>query len=74
MTYDPVPVGSIDSPGPDGSPTTQQQQAELIATLKEAGVKPGSHDASVATWLTTTWEWNTVATIASWIKRANQTL
>lgn len=35
-------------------------------------MKPGSHDASVATWLTTTWEWDTVATIASWIKRANQ--
>jgi hypothetical protein len=72
VTYDPIPVGPIDAPGPAGTATAKQQQVELISALEEAGVQPGAHDASVATWLATTWEWSTVATIASWIKRANR--
>ncbi|MET8536930.1 hypothetical protein ABZV67_35200 [Streptomyces sp. NPDC005065] len=40
-----------------------------MATLADAGVELGSHDQRIAEWLAG-WEWSTVATIASWVKRA----
>lgn len=44
----------------------------LLDELAAAGVELGSEDRHVAAWLAN-WEYGTVVTIASWIKRAHAT-
>jgi hypothetical protein len=68
MSYDPIPTGPIDRPGPKGFASSEQAYTELMAVLREAGIELGDHDIRIADWLSH-WEWSTVATVASWIKR-----
>jgi hypothetical protein len=68
---DPIPDGPIDRPGPLGVPGEDRARDELLAVLAAAGVELGEYDERIAAWLAG-WEWSTVATVASWIKRANR--
>ncbi|WP_328982221.1 hypothetical protein OG258_34515 [Streptomyces mirabilis] len=47
------------------------QRAVLLAELEAAGVELGSYDLRIVDWLAG-WDWPTVATIASLIRRAHR--
>jgi hypothetical protein len=64
-----IPTGPIDTE-PLGVRPDTDQIAALIDTLTAAGVDLGEYDERIVAWLAR-WEWGTVATIASWIKRAS---
>lgn len=65
-----VPAGPVDD-RPRGVPSDAEQRAALLAVLAEAGVELGEHDRRIVEWLAG-WEWSTVATVASWVRRAGQ--
>lgn len=66
-----IPTGPIDRE-PLGFPSTEESEQALRQALADAGVELGEHDERIVRWLQT-WEWSTVATIASWVQRAAQT-
>ncbi|MEU8623302.1 hypothetical protein [Streptomyces sp. NPDC048669] len=74
MTADPpaIPSSPIESE-PAGYCSNAEQHAILRDTLHAAGVELGAYDRSIVDWLTVSpgWEWATVATIASWVKRGS---
>ncbi|MFS8198817.1 hypothetical protein ACLVWQ_09015 [Streptomyces sp. CWNU-52B] len=57
-----APYGFVEDPG---------QRAALLAELKAAGVELGTYDLRIVDWLAG-WDWPTVATIASLIRRAHR--
>lgn len=63
-----IPAGPIESE-PVGFRPSEEQEAVLRDALLAAGVELGAYDDRIVRWLVG-WEWSTVATIASWIKRA----
>jgi hypothetical protein len=65
MTHEP-PAGPADDWARHG-----RQLTELLAALTEAGIDPDGRDVQVVD-LLAGWEPATVATVASWIKRANR--
>lgn len=65
---DPVPSGPVERE-PHGFRPTEERRAALLAELEAAGVELGAYDRRIADWLAG-WEWSTVATVASWVKRA----
>jgi len=69
MTEYEIPTGPIEAE-PIGVRADTDQIAALVDTLAEAGVELGEYDERIVAWLAR-WEWGTVATIASWIKRAS---
>ncbi|MFJ4051756.1 hypothetical protein ACIP29_37505 [Streptomyces coelicoflavus] len=71
MQIDPVPTGPVQTE-PSGFVTSADQHEQLLAVLADAGVELGDYDQRIIDWLTRSpgWEWSTVATIASWVKRA----
>ncbi|MCX5115512.1 hypothetical protein OOK13_45330 [Streptomyces sp. NBC_00378] len=71
MTIDPVPTGSVNTE-PRGFVSGPDQHEQLLAVLADAGVELGDYDHRIIDWLTTSpgYEWSTIATIASWVKRA----
>lgn len=71
MTTDRVPAGPLDTEPPAFVPGPEQQRL-LLEVLADAGVELGDYDRRIIEWLTLSpgWEWGTVATIASWVKRA----
>lgn len=71
MTTDRVPSEPLTTEPTEFVPAAEQRE-QLLATLAAAGVELGDHDRLIVEWLTTSpgWEWSTVATIASWVKRA----
>jgi hypothetical protein len=68
MAYPPVPEGPITVP-PSGYLPEAEQLAVLLDAL--AGVELGAWDESILEWLAG-WDWPTVATVASLIKRARR--
>jgi len=68
-TTDRVPAGPLDTEPLDAP---ADQHAALLATLADAGVELGEHDRRIVEWLAASpgMGWGTVATIASWVKRA----
>lgn len=72
MIIDPVPTGPVQTE-PRGFVSALDQQEQLLAVLAEAGVELGEYDHRIAEWLTRSpgQDWGTVATIASWVKRAS---
>ncbi|MGW1848594.1 hypothetical protein [Streptomyces sp. NPDC001966] len=68
MTADPVPTGPVET-SPRGYVDDAEQRAQLLAVLADAGIELGAYDQRIVDWLGG-WEWSTVATIASWVKRA----
>lgn len=68
MAIDPVPTEPVND-RPRGFIPGPGQLEQLLATLADAGLKLGTHDQRIAEWVAG-WEWSTVATIASWVKRA----
>lgn len=68
MTTDPVRAGPVND-RPRGFVPDPEQLQQLLAVLTDAGVELGTHDQRIAEWVAG-WEWSTVATIASWVKRA----
>ncbi|MFJ4843701.1 hypothetical protein [Streptomyces sp. NPDC088746] len=71
MLIDPVPNGPVQRE-PRGFVSAPDQQNQLLAVLADAGVELGEYDHRIVEWMTLSpgWEWGTVATIASWVKRA----
>jgi hypothetical protein len=71
MQTDPVPAGPVETE-PRGFVGSVEQHALLLAELRAAGVELGEYDRRIVEWLTLSpgYEWSTVATIASWVKRA----
>jgi hypothetical protein len=69
MTDYEIPTGPIDHEPPLHRRNVDQL-AVLVDILNESGVDLGEHDQRIVAWLSR-WEWSTVATIASWIKRAS---
>jgi len=69
MTNYDIPTGPIDAE-PLGVRSDTDQIAALVDVLTAAGVELGDYDERIVAWLAG-WEWGTVATIASWIKRAS---
>ncbi|WP_254876522.1 hypothetical protein [Streptomyces sp. CAI-85] len=65
-----VPAGPVET-SPRGVHSDAEQGAALLAVLAEAGVELGEHDRRIVEWLAG-WEWSTVATVASWVRRAGQ--
>lgn len=65
-----IPAGPIEQ-SPRGVHADAEQRAALLAVLAEAGVELGAYDRRIVEWLGG-WEWSTVATIASWVRRAGQ--
>jgi hypothetical protein len=63
-----IPAGPIEA-APKGNRPHDEQDAILRDALLAAGVELGAYDERMVRWLAG-WEWSTVATIASWIKRA----
>ncbi|MFF2065853.1 hypothetical protein ACFVWZ_29330 [Streptomyces sp. NPDC058200] len=55
-----APFGYVDAAG---------QRAALLAELEAAGVELGTYDLRIVDWLAG-WDWPTVATLASLIRRA----
>ncbi|MFE6461556.1 hypothetical protein ACFVP0_29360 [Streptomyces cinereoruber] len=74
MPTDPVPTGPVETE-PRGFVGAVEQHAVLLAELRAAGVEIGEYDRRIIEWLTLSpgYEWSTVATIASWVKRARTT-
>jgi len=70
MTLTDIPAGPAEQP-PAGFYLADAQAAALRDVLAAAGVDLGQHDNSVIAWLAQ-WEWSAVATIGSWVARANQ--
>ncbi|MQS14487.1 hypothetical protein F7Q99_20015 [Streptomyces kaniharaensis] len=70
MTDFPIPTGPLDK-APVGYRDDADNETALLAALAAAGVQLGKYDERLVTWLAS-WEWATVAPIASWITRANQ--
>ena len=58
----------IETP-PRGVLSSDEQLKALLAELEAAGVQLGAYDQRIARWVAG-WDWMTVATIASWIRRA----
>ncbi|MFE9200413.1 hypothetical protein ACFYMH_30875 [Streptomyces albidoflavus] len=75
MTIDPVPTSPVETE-PRGSVGSVEQHALLLAELRAAGVELGEYDRRIIEWLTLSpgYGWSTVATIASWVKRADHPL
>ncbi|MEU5660936.1 hypothetical protein ABZ802_35765 [Streptomyces sp. NPDC047737] len=71
MPIDPVPTGPVTTE-PRGFVSGPDQHEQLLAVLTEAGVELGEYDHRIVEWLTRSpgQDWGTVATIASWVKRA----
>jgi hypothetical protein len=67
-TVDPISDQPIETP-PRGFVPGSEQLAALIAELSAAGVELGAYDQRIAEWVAG-WDWMTVATIASWVRRA----
>ncbi|MFG3323963.1 hypothetical protein ACGF3J_38585 [Streptomyces sp. NPDC048171] len=67
---DPVPAGPVEK-SPRGFRDDDDSRTALLAELEAAGVELGEYDRRIVDWLAG-WEWSTVATIASWVKRAGQ--
>lgn len=63
-----IPAGPVEQE-PRGVHGAAEQRAALLAALAEAGVELGAYDRRLVDWLAG-WEWSTVATIASWVRRA----
>ncbi|HET6636812.1 MAG TPA: hypothetical protein VFH77_17485 [Streptomyces sp.] len=63
-----VPEGPFTDP-PAGFYLTTAQYNALADTLTAAGVELGEYERGIAAWLSS-WEWSTVAVIASWVARA----
>jgi hypothetical protein len=68
MTIDPVPTSPVETE-PRGHVSGPDQLDQLLAVLADADVDLGAYDRRIVEWLAG-WEWSTVATIASWVKRA----
>lgn len=68
MTTRQIPDGPIETP-PNGFAPSAEQRQVLLDVLAEAGFELGAYDLRLVEWLAG-WDWSTVATIASWIKRA----
>lgn len=68
MATDPISDQPLDV-APNGFVPTEKQQAALLAELAQAGVELGEYDKRMVAWVAG-WDWMTVATIASWIRRA----
>lgn len=70
-----IPTGPIErEPYPDFNkplPSNAEQEAALREALTAAGVELGAYDDRIIRWLSG-WEWQTIATIASWVQRAGQ--
>ncbi|GGK65700.1 hypothetical protein GCM10010094_28430 [Streptomyces flaveus] len=72
MFDEPQPDPISDAPldiAPRGFIGTKMQRASLHAELKAAGVELGAYDRLIVDWLAG-WDYPTVATIASLIRRA----
>jgi hypothetical protein len=71
VQIDPVPTGPVTTE-PRGSVSGPDQHEQLLAVLAEAGIELGEYDHRIVEWLTVSpgYEWSTIATIASWVKRA----
>jgi len=65
---DPISDQPIETP-PRGFVPADEQMDKLLAELSAAGVELGAYDRRMAEWVAG-WDWMTVATIASWIRRA----
>ncbi|HEY3559697.1 MAG TPA: hypothetical protein VGL05_19645 [Kribbella sp.] len=65
---DPISDGPIEVP-PQGFVPDRDQLIVLMSELRSAGVELGAYDERIARWVAG-WDWMTVATIASWIRRA----
>jgi hypothetical protein len=65
---DPISDGPIRST-PRGFVPDDEQLRALLAELEAAGVELGAYDRRLAEWVAG-WDWSTVATIASWVRRA----
>ncbi|WP_433889655.1 hypothetical protein [Streptomyces sp. CA-111067] len=68
---DPISDGPIDSTPFGYSPESSQREA-LYAELVKAGVELGAYDRRIVDWIAG-WDYPTVATIASLIRRAGRT-
>ena len=64
---DPIPTGPVQE-RPRGVQDADQQRTALLAELEAAGLELGDYDRRTVDWLAG-WEWSTVATIASWVRR-----
>lgn len=64
-----IPAGPIETE-PRGFAPTAEQIDQLLDVLQQAGVELGDHDRRIVAWVAN-WEWSTVATIASWARRAS---
>ncbi|MEV0639122.1 hypothetical protein AB0I77_30140 [Streptomyces sp. NPDC050619] len=74
MTYrgnDPISDGPLDNAPFGHSPESLQRDA-LFAELDNAGVELGTYDRLIVDWIAR-WDYPTVATIASLIRRASRT-
>jgi hypothetical protein len=69
MTEHSVAAEPIDS-APAGYAPPAEQFSVLQGELSAAGVEMGDYDRRVAQWVAG-WDWSTVATVTSWIKRAS---
>jgi hypothetical protein len=67
-TPEPVSDGPI-SRAPYGFVEDGDQRAALLAELEAAGVELGLYDLRIVNWLAG-WDWSTLATVASLIRRA----
>lgn len=70
----PIPNGPIDTePRYSGEfPTSEDQRLILRGWLEVSGVEIGDYDKRIINWAAEAWDWSTFATIASWIRRANE--
>lgn len=67
---DPISDGPVET-APRGFVGLKAQRADLLAELKNAGVELGAYDHRIVDWLAG-WDYPTVATIASLIRRASR--
>ncbi|EGX58164.1 hypothetical protein SZN_19083 [Streptomyces zinciresistens K42] len=67
---DPISEGPLDSAPFGYSPESSQREA-LFAELAGAGVELGAYDRRIVDWIAG-WDYPTVATIASLIRRAGR--
>ena len=66
---DPISDQPIET-SPRGFVPASEQLAALLAELSAAGVELGAYDRRIAEWVAGL-DWMTVATIASWVRRAS---